>query len=86
MVAGELDMLVASRVNVCILIATAVHFRTFLITLAHGGGKGHCVSLSGVEETAGAGSAQAQGDGRTARDDKEQGAQGEKETEKNKGE
>ena len=52
--------------HVCILIATAVHFHTFLKILAHGAGKGHRVSIPGVEEAAGTCSAQAEGDGGTA--------------------
>ena len=69
----------------CIPIATAVHFSMFLKNLARGAGKGHCVSLTGVEEAAGTRSAQAEGDGGTTRDDKEQGTEGEKETKKNEG-
>ena len=58
---------VLSRImHVCILIATAVHFHTFLKILAHGAGKGHRVSIPGVEEAAGTCSAQAEGDGGTA--------------------
>ena len=44
-------------------------FRTLLIILADGSGKGHRVSLAGVEETAGARPAQAEGDGGTTGDD-----------------
>ena len=53
-------------VYVCILMATAVHFLAFLILLAHGAGKGHCIPLPGVEEAAGGRPAQAQGDGGAA--------------------
>ena len=39
-----------------------------IIILADGGGEGYCVSLAGVEETAGARPAQAKGDGGTTGD------------------